>query len=144
MGRRLIVASVVALAGCASSPPLTVERLHAACAQGSQSFGEHADCVSKIARDPDYAASAKRDVGTELYVAQAQALADKVRRGNITEADAVLEQTALRAQLEQARRQAVDANADALTRQYMDAQRLRRYGRPILSCSRTAGITTCS
>lgn len=133
----------IALCACATTRPITVSWLQAACDKETHGFVANAGCIAAVMRHPDMPAEARNDAALQLYTAQAEALAARVTRGAMTEAEARYEQLALRVQIEKERQHRADAAGDALIQQYMQSQRDRKARGGIVTCSRFEQMVNC-
>lgn len=138
MGRRIALAGAL-LASCVLlESPMRPADLRAQCDRAG-SFAQAASCMAAAMRDPRASSTSRDDPGLQLFVAYSQALAERVRRGQMTEAEARYRQLELQRRLDLDRQQRADAAGDAAVQSYL-AEEARRRG---ISCTRSGTLTSC-
>lgn len=134
--------SLLALTGCASSPPNKAAWEHYdACSTENQSFREIVKCGK--AKRNEYCKSAN-DCGAEgnAFVLYADTLAQAVERREMTETDAKLKWIAYRNSRSDAYRQAAQAEEARTTAAISSINAVNAINRP-RSCYTTGGVTNC-
>lgn len=116
---------VITAQGCASNPRINLGLLQNVCDEHYPRFTDSADCMRATLTDPELAQKAQVDQRLRLFVAYANALADRVRSGQMSEPEARYRLEEMRAEFARRERDDSLAASEALMRYSVGIERAR-------------------
>ena len=139
----LLCITLVSAFGCATQR-LDLGKLQTVCEAETKSFLQAVDCIEGVFKAPEAATMVQGDQRLSLFVSYAGALADRVRRNQMSEPEAKYRLAAMRAEFAAQDRRASDASDQALMNYAVGLERSRAAAsRQPINCVTGPNIIHC-